>query len=131
MFAPVFNGGIYGEYKDRTFDARRFGYNLLGTGYDRYADWDYTGIFSDDNISADRIWMREVTKNNDSYTSNSKLGAAYVSAKLNYGEKLNAVVGVRMEYYNLVMDGYSSDGTEPVHLDNDATGFLPFDQCLL
>ena len=72
MFAPVFNGGIYGEYKDRTFDARRFGYNLLGTGYDRYADWDYTGIFSDDNISADRIWMREVTKNNDSYTSNSK-----------------------------------------------------------
>lgn len=35
MFAPVFNGGIYGEYKDRTFDARRFGYNLLGTGYDR------------------------------------------------------------------------------------------------
>ena len=125
MFAPVFNGGIYGEYKDRTFDARRFGYNLLGTGYDRYADWDYTGIFSDDNISDDRIWMREVTKNNDSYTSNSKLGAAYVSAKLNYGEKLNAVVGVRMEYYNLVMDGYSSDGTEPVHLDNDATDFFP------
>ncbi len=32
---------------------------------------------------------------------------------------------VRMEYYNLVMDGYSSDGTEPVHLDNDATDFFP------
>ena len=31
-FAPVLDGGVYGEYKSRTFDARRFGYNLLGKG---------------------------------------------------------------------------------------------------
>ena len=79
-FAPVLDGGVYGEYKSRTFDARRFGYNLLGKGYDRYADWDYTGLFCDENISADRIWMRETTTNSDSYTSENILGAAYVSA---------------------------------------------------
>ena len=124
-FAPVLNGGVYGEYKSRTFDARRFGYNLLGKGYDRYADWDYTGLFSDENISADRIWMRETTTNSDSYTSENILGAAYVSAKLNYGEALNANIGVRMEYYNLKMDGYSSDGTTPVHLDNRTADFFP------
>ena len=124
-FAPVLDGGIYGEYKSRTFDARRFGYNLLGKGYDRYADWDYTGLFSDENISADRIWMRETTTNSDSYTSENILGAAYVSAKLNYGEALNANIGVRMEYYNLKMDGYSSDGTTPVHLDNRTADFFP------
>ena len=42
-FAPVLDGGVYGEYKSRTFDARRFGYNLLGKGYDRYADWGLYG----------------------------------------------------------------------------------------
>lgn len=98
-FAPVLNGGVYGEYKSRTFAARRFGYNLLGSGYDRYADWDYTELFADENISADKIWMRETTTNSDSYTSENMLGAAYVSAKLNYGEVLNANIGVRMEYY--------------------------------
>ena len=28
-FAPVLDGGVYGEYKSRTFDARRFGYNSV------------------------------------------------------------------------------------------------------
>lgn len=67
--------------------------------------------------------MRETTTNSDSYTSENILGAAYVSAKLNYGEALNANIGVRMEYYNLKMDGYSSDGTTPVHLDNRTSDF--------
>ena len=69
--------------------------------------------------------MRETTTNSDSYTSENILGAAYVSAKLNYGEALNANIGVRMEYYNLKMDGYSSDGTTPVHLDNRTSDFFP------
>ena len=69
--------------------------------------------------------MRETTTNSDSYTSENMLGAAYVSAKLNYGEVLNANIGVRMEYYQLKMDGYSSDGTTPVHLDNKTTDFFP------
>lgn len=43
-FAPVLNGGVYGEYKSRTFAARRFGYNLLGSGYDRYADSGLYGV---------------------------------------------------------------------------------------
>ena len=38
---------------------------------------------------------------------------------------LNANIGVRMEYYQLKMDGYSSDGTTPVHLDNKTTDFFP------
>ena len=38
---------------------------------------------------------------------------------------LNANIGVRMEYYNLKMDGYSSDGTTPVHLDNRTSDFFP------
>lgn len=125
LFRPTLNAGVYGEYKDRTFDARRFLYNLLGTGYNRFAEWDYTSIFSDENISGDRIYMRESTNKSDSYTSNTLLGAGYVAAKLNYGEKLNANVGVRMEYYQLKLDGYESDGINPVHLDLNTTEFFP------
>lgn len=125
LFTPVFNGGIYGEYKDRDFSARRFLYNLLGSGYDRFADWDYTHVFSDENISADKIYMRESTNNSDSYTSNSLLGAAYVAAKLNYGERLNANIGVRMEYYKITLDGYESDGVKPVSVDQDFTDLFP------
>jgi len=123
--SPVLNTGIYGEYKDRDFSARRFLYNLLGSGYDRFADWDYTHVFSDENISADRIYMRESTNNSDSYTSNSLLGAAYIAAKLNYGEKLNANVGVRMEYYKITLDGYESDGVKPISVDQDFTDLFP------
>lgn len=125
VFAPTLKAGVYGEYKSRTFDARRFGYNLLGSGYDRYANWDYSALFTDENIAPDKIILRETTTNSDSYTSDNLLGAAYFSATLNYGRALKANVGVRMEYYNLKMDGYSSDGTTPVHLDNRTTDFFP------
>ncbi len=125
LFKPIVNAGIYGEYKERNFDARRFVYNLLGNGYNRFAEWNYSSVFSDENISADRIYMRESTNKSDSYTSDNLLGAAYVSAKLNYGEKLNANVGVRMEYYRLKLDGYESDGIKPVHLDQNSTEFFP------
>lgn len=125
LFTPIFNTGVYGEYKVRDFSVRRFGYNLLGQGYNRYADWDYSSVFTDENISADKIYMKESTSNSDSYSSNNLLGAAYVSAKLNYGEKLNANIGVRMEYYDLKLDGYESDGINPVHLDRKSTDFFP------
>ena len=69
--------------------------------------------------------MKESTNKSDSYTSDTKLGAAYVAAKLNWGEKLNANVGVRMEYYQLKLDGYESDGIKPVHLDQSSTEFFP------
>ena len=68
-----------------TLDARRFVYNMLGSGYDRFAEWDYSSVFSDANISTDRIYMKESTNKSDSYTSDNLLGAAYVAAKLNWG----------------------------------------------
>lgn len=125
LFKPVLNAGVYGEYKDRTFEARRFLYNLLGSGYNRFAEWDYSSIFSDENISENRIYMKESTNKSDSYTSENLLGAAYVAARLNYGEKLNANIGVRMEYYQLKLDGYESDGIKAVHLDQSSTEFFP------
>ncbi|MBP8759165.1 MAG: TonB-dependent receptor [Parabacteroides sp.] len=125
MFTPVLNAGLYGEYKTRDFAARRFSYNMLGNGYDRNADWEYNHLFADVNFSADKIYMIENTNKSDSYTSDNLLGAGYVSAKLNYGEKLNANVGVRMEYYRLQLDGFEADGIKPVNLDQSTTDLFP------
>ncbi len=123
-FAPTLNTGVYGEYKTRDFAARRFVYNLLGNGYNRYADWDYSGVFSDENIASDRIYMKESTNKSDSYTSNNLLGAGYLSAKVDYN-KLHVNAGVRVEYYKLSLDGYESDGIKPVNLRDDYTDLFP------
>lgn len=123
--APVIQTGLYGEYKKRDFSARRFVYNLLGNGYNRYADWDYSSIFSDENITADRIYMKESTNKSDSYTSNHLLGAAYLSAKLKYRDKFNASIGLRLEHYRLKLDGYEADGIKEVSLDPSFTDLFP------
>ena len=125
QFSPVLQAGVYGELKKRDFGARRFIYNMLGNGYDRFAEWDYSQVFADANISADHIYMKESTNKSDSYTSDNMLGAAYLSTRLNWGERLNANVGVRMEYYRLRLDGYESDGVKPVHLDENSVDLFP------
>ncbi|MDR0430100.1 MAG: TonB-dependent receptor [Tannerellaceae bacterium] len=125
MFSPVLLAGMYGEYKDRGFNARRFVYNLLGSGYDRYAEWDYRSLFSDGNIAADKIYMKESTNKSDSYTSGNQVGAAYVSTQLNCGDNLDANVGIRMEYYTLRLDGYEADGIKPVRMDEHFVDFFP------
>jgi hypothetical protein len=124
-FAPTLRAGIYGEYKDRDFAARRFVYNLLGTGYNRYADWDYASVFSDENIAADKIYLKESTNKSDAYAAARSLGAAYLSAKVNYGRKLDVDVGLRMEYYGLRLNGYESDGVKPVSLDEAVVDYFP------
>jgi outer membrane receptor for ferrienterochelin and colicin len=124
-FTPVLHAGVYGEYKDRNFTARRFVYNLLGTGYNRYADWDYTSVFADEHIAADKIYMKESTNKSDAYNSNRRLGATYLSVKLNYDRKLHLNAGVRMEYDGLKLNGYESDGIKPVSIDEAVTNYFP------
>ncbi len=55
LFSPVIYGGLYGEYKTRDFEARRFGYNMLGNGYDRNADWEYSHLFTSANMGQIRF----------------------------------------------------------------------------
>jgi outer membrane receptor for ferrienterochelin and colicin len=125
VISPMLSLGVYGEYKDRDFAARRFVYNLLGSAYNRYADWDYTSVFSAENIGADKIYMKESTNKSDSYDSNRLLGAAYLLAKVNYGESLHANAGLRMEYHRLRLNGYEPDGVKPVALDEAMVDYFP------
>jgi hypothetical protein len=124
-FTPALRAGVYGEHKNRDFAARRFIYNLLGNGYNRYADWDYSPVFTDENIAPDKIYLKESTNKSDAYDAVRNLGAAYLSARLNYGKKIDADIGLRMEYYGLRLNGYESDGIKPVALNEAAVDWFP------
>jgi TonB-dependent receptor len=123
-FSATLSAGLYGEYKERDFTARRFVYNLLGTGYDRYADWDYSHVFAAANIDAARIYMKESTNKRDSYDSSNAMESAYLAAALKAGSlSLNA--GLRLEYYRLRLDGYEADGVKPVTIEQGAADYFP------
>jgi hypothetical protein len=124
-FSTSFRTGFYGEYKDRDFTARRFVYNLLGSGYNRYADWDYTSVFSSDNIAADKIYMKESTNKSDSYASTRLTAAAYLTAQIELAGKLKMRPGLRVEHHSLRLDGYEPDGVKPVFVDEAVTDFFP------
>ncbi|MDR2388642.1 MAG: TonB-dependent receptor [Tannerellaceae bacterium] len=121
----LLRGGIYGEYRERDFAARRFVYNLLGSGYNRYAEWDYTVVFAPENMAADKIYLRESTNKSDAYDANRTLGAAYLSAQLPQGKHLEADLGLRMEYYGLHLNGYEADGVRPVTVRENTLDWFP------
>lgn len=124
-FSPSLHAGAYAEYKMRDFDARRFGYNMLGNGYSRDANWTYDHLFADGNIAADRIYLIENTNKSDAYTSDNLIGAVYAATKLNLDKKLDAYLGVRMEYNKLSLDGYEADGIKPVHIRQNDVDLFP------
>jgi outer membrane receptor for ferrienterochelin and colicin len=124
-FVPSLQAGVYGEYRDRDFAARRFVYNLLGSGYNRYADWDYTSVFAPENMGADKIYMKESTNKSDAYDARRTMGAAYLSAGTGDVGKLRLNLGVRMEYCGLKLNGYESDGIRPVELDEARVDWFP------
>ncbi|MDD2799632.1 MAG: carboxypeptidase-like regulatory domain-containing protein [Bacteroidales bacterium] len=120
----TFKTGLYGEYKMRFFDARRFAYNLLGSGYSR-SDENLSNLFADSQYSSDKIYLREITNKSDSYQSDNTVGAGYVSAIFNSSTKLTASFGARVEYNQVKLDGYESDGIKPVHINNQSVDLFP------
>ena len=79
MFTPVLNTGVYGEFKKRNFDARRFVYNMREVVMTVLPNGTTARSSRTANISTDRIYMKESTNKSDSYTSDNLLGAAYVA----------------------------------------------------
>lgn len=125
LFTPIVRAGAYGEYKNRSFDARKFKYIIRGNDYNKEVDWDYGSVFTADNYTPDRIYMQEETGKKDSYTADYLIGAAYISTSLNYGESWNAVLGLRMEYNRLYLDSYSSDNLTPVNINRNVVDLFP------
>lgn len=124
-----FKGGIYGEYKKRSFDTRLLGYKIANS-----SQFDPTllfkpvdEIFSDENINLNSgIILDETTNPSDSYKASNLTGAGFAALKIPFGSLFNLYAGVRVEFNNQKLDGYNSDNpTIPVNLNNSETGLFP------
>jgi TonB-dependent receptor len=125
-FSPMLKTGVFGEYKYRTFASRNFVYNFnyskLPTDYS-YLDME--NLMTTANIKNQGILLKENTNKADSYNASSANISGYVGLNMPIGSQIKVYAGVRAESHTLILDGYESDGTDPVHLNRTALDLFP------
>jgi len=108
---PKFSFGVLYNKKDRTFDARIFGFkNNTGGNYsvkDSILQLSVDQIFQPENINPQFISILEITKPSDSYTSFQKIAAGYLMFDSNILNSFRLVAGARYEYSEQNMNTYS------------------------
>lgn len=124
---PEIKAGLYIEHKDRSFNARNFGYakgSLASTFGQTYLPVDQ--IFRDENINlTDGIKLTEVTSLSDSYTAGNNQISGYVSTRLPIGDRINIYAGLRIEKNRQTLSSYKQGSTVEVNVDRDTINLFP------
>ncbi|UYZ62729.1 TonB-dependent receptor [Hymenobacter weizhouensis] len=102
--------GVYGERKDRDFNARFFGYNYIGGPNSTARTLPIGQIFAPENLTGrpGAFSLEEGTNPSDEYTATSTLLSGYASVTLPVG-KFTGTVGFRGEYMDLAVNGILLD----------------------
>lgn len=122
---PTLKGGIYSEYKARSFDARILGF-AKNSSYTESVWLPIDQIFSISNINTtpNGFLLRESTSKSDSYDVTTILGSAYLATNTNITKKLNFYGGVRAEWMNQTLNSYDRYG-RPVKVEDTGIDFFP------
>jgi outer membrane receptor protein involved in Fe transport len=122
----VLKFGYAGSIKNRTFDARVFGYAVNSPAQFNYnlLYLPQNEIFAEENIKVQGFKLGETTNPSDSYTAGSSLHAGYVMTDQKFGQKLRAVYGLRVEQFNQQLNS-SSYGGDTLTVDNSNLSYLP------
>lgn len=126
-FKAEIRTGFYYENKERSFNARNFGYakGSLESVFGQ-TSLPVEKIFTAENINlSDGIKLMEVTSLSDSYTASNNQIAGYVSARFPVGNKLNIYSGVRVEKNRQTLSSYKQGSTIKVDVDRDTINFFP------
>ena len=126
-FRPEVKTGFYIENKDRIFHARNFGYakGSLESAYGQ-TYLPISQIFTDENINlTNGIRLTELTALSDSYTAANKHIAAYLSASIPAGEKINIYAGLRIEKNRQTLSSYKQASTVKVDVERDTINLFP------
>jgi len=125
-FSPTLKTGVFGEYKYRTFASRNFVYNFNYANLPTdYAYLDIQNLMTSANIQNQGVQLRENTNKADSYNASSANIAGYVGLNMPIGSKIKVYAGIRAESNTLILNGYESDGTDPVNLNRTALDLFP------
>lgn len=125
-FDQKVHAGFSSQFRDRTFDARVFGY-VISRQFS--FDWNrlYEGqdsIFEEDAIGDDGFRLVEATNTSDSYTAGSKLIAGYFLSDNHLPGRVRVVWGVRAEQYQQQLNTITYGG-DTVALDTTTLDLLP------
>lgn len=123
--------GVGGQYRDRTYVARQFGYtyfNLIGFNFNLLNQPDAQifqpgnlGVFADGSRG---FTIREGTRSSDSYLANAALGFGFLQIDTRILEKTRVIWGGRLESFDQNL--YSkTDNNDTVQVNNANTDFLP------
>lgn len=126
-FSPALTGGIYYEDKNRSFDARNFGYAMgSSNSVFRTVHLPVEAIFAEENINQTTgIRLSEITSLSDSYEANNNLIAGFLAAKIPFHSSLNLYGGVRIEKNRQTLSSYRQGTTTPVDVVSDTINLFP------
>ena len=119
--------GLGGQYRDRTYTARQFGY-VLGnfmTFDQELLNQPIDGIFANQNLNATSGFsIREGTKSSDSYLANATLGFGFAQVDTRIMEKTRINWGLRAE--NFEQNMYTkTDNNDTVQVESTKLDLLP------
>ena len=126
-FKPTFKTGFYQSNKERTFNARVFGWRLSTNIFQNPSLLELKPgeIFADSNITKDRFRMNEITSNTDKYTASSSLKAAYFSVDHYLFTRLRLNYGIRYESFNQKLNAFDPYSAKDTTYDNTYNNFFP------
>jgi hypothetical protein len=123
----IWRTGYFGEYKNRSFQARSIGYIKFGNEFDTSIGalpWDE--IFDRENIRIpDGLVISENSKFTDKYTASNLLLAGYSGLNLPISQKFRVIPGVRVEYNRQMLETAPAPNGQPLEVDNPIVSVLP------
>ena len=118
--------GFYSEFKIRDFNARNFTYkkNLENDLTPEYFYYPFSQMFDLQYLNPNGFYLVENTGKADSYQSFRLTNAVYALLHLNFFN-ISLHTGLRVEESFLTLDSYESDGTKPVHINQNKFHYFP------
>ncbi|MCU0458743.1 MAG: TonB-dependent receptor [Bacteroidales bacterium] len=119
--------GIFAETRDRSFNARNFGYAISDdTSPFSATSLPVQEIFAPENINlTDGLRLKEITSLSDSYSASAGILAAYASLRLRFSHRADLSVGLRVEKDRQELDSYRQGTTIPVNVVRDTVNLFP------
>lgn len=125
---PTLKMGLMYDNKDRSFDARLFGFrNKPGGNFlneEKVLSQEVDKIFAPENFSSNFIEIIEITKPADSYTSKQNILAGYMMVDFNLFDDVKIIAGARYEE-SLQELNSSTITNEPVNIKPKYFDVLP------
>jgi len=122
-----FKTGVYAETRDRSFNARNFGY-AMGSDASTfaYSSLPVSEIFIPENINlSDGLKLKEITALSDSYDASSAVMAGYLNFRFKFSLRTDLSMGLRVEKERQELSSFRQGTVTPVHVIRDTINFFP------